>query len=74
MPPLTPPLLSPQDALLSLGAVIEVTSLRDTLRHALVTLLPTVVRGGAGGHGARSGPLGVWGGAGGTLWGGFSAG
>ncbi|XP_064905716.1 cGMP-dependent 3',5'-cyclic phosphodiesterase isoform X1 [Columba livia] len=33
-----------QDALLSLGAVIEVTSLRDTLRHALVTLLPAVER------------------------------
>ncbi|XP_064905718.1 cGMP-dependent 3',5'-cyclic phosphodiesterase isoform X2 [Columba livia] len=36
--------LQDTDALLSLGAVIEVTSLRDTLRHALVTLLPAVER------------------------------
>ncbi|KAM9300370.1 cGMP-dependent 3',5'-cyclic phosphodiesterase [Morus bassanus] len=31
-----------QDALLSLGAVIDVSGLRDALRHALVALLPRV--------------------------------
>lgn len=49
---LTPPrpaLLSPQDALLSLGAVLDVSCLRDALRHALVSLLPRVVGGGVGG-------------------------
>nr|XP_021138559.1 cGMP-dependent 3',5'-cyclic phosphodiesterase [Columba livia] len=47
------------DALLSLGAVIEVTSLRDTLRHALVTLLPAVEDiwvGDAWGHGGDTNP------------------
>uniref|UniRef100_A0A8B9RY46 Uncharacterized protein n=1 Tax=Accipiter nisus TaxID=211598 RepID=A0A8B9RY46_9AVES len=40
--PPRPALLSPQDALLSLGAVLDVSSLRDALRHALVSLLPRV--------------------------------
>uniref|UniRef100_A0A8C3TVN3 Phosphodiesterase n=1 Tax=Catharus ustulatus TaxID=91951 RepID=A0A8C3TVN3_CATUS len=31
-----------QDALLSLGAALDASSLRDALRHALVTLLPAV--------------------------------
>uniref|UniRef100_A0A674GLV8 Phosphodiesterase n=1 Tax=Taeniopygia guttata TaxID=59729 RepID=A0A674GLV8_TAEGU len=31
-----------QDALLSLGAALDATTLRDALRHALVTLLPAV--------------------------------
>ncbi|XP_062367813.1 cGMP-dependent 3',5'-cyclic phosphodiesterase [Cinclus cinclus] len=31
-----------QDALLSLGAALDATALRDALRHALVTLLPAV--------------------------------
>uniref|UniRef100_A0A8B9G8I9 Phosphodiesterase n=1 Tax=Amazona collaria TaxID=241587 RepID=A0A8B9G8I9_9PSIT len=35
-------LLSPQDVLLSLGAVIDASGLRDSLRHALVSLLPAV--------------------------------
>uniref|UniRef100_A0A8D0KVV2 Phosphodiesterase n=1 Tax=Strix occidentalis caurina TaxID=311401 RepID=A0A8D0KVV2_STROC len=36
------PLPAAQDALLSLGAAIEVSCLRDALRHALVCLLPRV--------------------------------
>lgn len=47
--PPRPALLSPQDALLSLGAVLDVSCLRDALRHALVSLLPRVVGGGVGG-------------------------
>lgn len=47
--PPCPALLSPQDALLSLGAVLDVSCLRDALRHALVSLLPRVVGGGVGG-------------------------
>ncbi|KAM7065681.1 cGMP-dependent 3',5'-cyclic phosphodiesterase [Acridotheres tristis] len=35
-------LVSLQDALLSLGAALDATTLRDALRHALVTLLPAV--------------------------------
>ncbi|XP_063249762.1 cGMP-dependent 3',5'-cyclic phosphodiesterase isoform X3 [Prinia subflava] len=31
-----------QDALLSLGAALDATTLRDALRHALITLLPAV--------------------------------
>lgn len=48
-PPVSPcsALLSLQDALLSLGAALDATALRDALRHALVTLLPAVVGGGA---------------------------
>lgn len=34
-----------QDALLSLGAALDASALRDALRHALVTLLPAVVGG-----------------------------
>ncbi|XP_054667521.1 cGMP-dependent 3',5'-cyclic phosphodiesterase-like isoform X2 [Grus americana] len=34
--------LQDTDALLSLGAVIDVSCLRDALRHALVSLLPRV--------------------------------
>lgn len=45
-PPLC--LLSPQDALLSLGAVIDVSSLRDALRDAVLSLLPKVVGGDPG--------------------------
>uniref|UniRef100_A0A8C0V9T3 Phosphodiesterase n=1 Tax=Cyanistes caeruleus TaxID=156563 RepID=A0A8C0V9T3_CYACU len=43
-PPVTPcsALVSLQDALLSLGAALDATTLRDALRHALVTLLPAV--------------------------------
>lgn len=47
-PPVIPccALVSLQDALLSLGAALDATTLRDALRHALVTLLPAVVGGG----------------------------
>lgn len=50
LPVVSPPLclLSPQDALLSLGAVIDVSSLRDALRDAVLSLLPKVVGGDPG--------------------------
>lgn len=56
-PPLC--LLSPQDALLSLGAVIDVSSLRDALRDAVLSLLPKVVGGDPGR---------CWGGGTGCFW------